>query len=389
MPGETVGFWSYVQQDDWGDGNRIRDLADDLREQYRILTGEQLGLFIDKESGWGEAWKERIDNAIAGTTFFIPIITPSYFRSPECRRELLKFAREAERLGLTELLLSVHWVRVPELEDSPEASSDEAVRLVAKYNWEDLREERLEDRESSVYRKAVVKLAENLVERVQRVQDVQDTPGEALAGSRHPGSSGALAEVGSREGEDGIIDRLAATEEAFPQALTLLNRLGERLNEVSDMTERSAGEMRAAAGRGQGAKAALSFSNRLAHELSPPASGIAAIGHEYGKVMGEIDSGIRARLDMVEEREGPLGQDDNEFLEETVGLVTAAHAAAEGLEGMLESMEPVSKLSRSLRTPLGEMKDGLLGILDGNAVMDEWRSQVVGIRESSEPISSA
>jgi hypothetical protein len=88
---EAVGFWSYVRQDDEGDHGRILALANDLREQYRMQTAEELELFVDRESiEWGEAWKERIDTAIAGTTFFIPIITPSYLRSPECRRELLK-----------------------------------------------------------------------------------------------------------------------------------------------------------------------------------------------------------------------------------------------------------------------------------------------------------
>jgi hypothetical protein len=113
---EAVGFWSYVREDDEGDHRRIRALADDLREQYRIQTAEKLELFVDRESiEWGEAWKRRIDTAIAGTTFFIPIITPSYLLSPECRRELLKFVREAERLGLAQLLMSVYWVTVPAL----------------------------------------------------------------------------------------------------------------------------------------------------------------------------------------------------------------------------------------------------------------------------------
>src|SRR6476646_8592984 len=169
MASEAVGFWSYVQQDDAGDGGRIAALANDLRAQFRLLTAEKLQLVLDRKSLlWGEAWKERIDSAIAGTTFFIPIITPSYFQSPECRRELLKFAREAERLGLGQLLLSVYWVRVPELEENPEESPDEAIRLVAKYNWQDLRDERLEERDSSAYRKAVAALAAELVKQAEQ-----------------------------------------------------------------------------------------------------------------------------------------------------------------------------------------------------------------------------
>src|ERR1700679_2942248 len=130
--GEAAGFWSYVRKDDEGDYGRIRALADDVRARYEIQTGgDPLDLFLDRESiQWGDAWKQRLDTAIAGTTFFIPVITPSYFRSEACRHELLKFAREAERLGLTQLLMPIYWVRVPALDEDPKKSSDNAIQIV-------------------------------------------------------------------------------------------------------------------------------------------------------------------------------------------------------------------------------------------------------------------
>lgn len=371
--GKAVGFWSYVQEDDIGDQGRILALADDLRGQYRLLTGEPLHLFIDRESiDWGEAWKERIDTAIAGTTFFIPILTPSYFRSPECRRELLKFAREAERLGLTELLMSIYWVQVPQLEDAPEASQDEAIRLVAKYNWEPLRDQRLEDRDSSIYRKAVSRLAERLADRAHQAQQVNDIP----ATSEPPpvvleGGEG-LPEGSAEEIEPGVIDRLAATEEAMPKAAELLRKLGQHLEEVNEQAERAGRDLQGAAARGQGVRAALTVTDRLAHELSPPAAAIAGIGHEYGQVLAEVDSGMHAKLDLIEEADARRAVDDDRFLGEILDMVNAAKQAEAGLTDLLESAEPISKLSRSLRAPLVDLKDGLLGVLDGNALIEEW-----------------
>jgi hypothetical protein len=88
----AAGFWSYVHRDDEAAGRRITRLATLLREAYGLATGADLELFVDRESlAWGDAWRERIDVAIAGTTFFIPILTPRYFESSECRHELLKF----------------------------------------------------------------------------------------------------------------------------------------------------------------------------------------------------------------------------------------------------------------------------------------------------------
>ena len=69
--------------------------------QFRLATGgDVLDLFMDRtDIRWGDEWKARIEGAIAGTTFFIPVVTPSYLRSQACRDELFQFAREAGSAG--------------------------------------------------------------------------------------------------------------------------------------------------------------------------------------------------------------------------------------------------------------------------------------------------
>jgi hypothetical protein len=385
VAGEAVGFWSYVHADDEDDHGRILALAEDLESAYRLQTGERLNLFVDRDDvEWGAAWKERIDNAIAGTTFFIPIITPSYFKSPECRRELLKFTREAEALGLTELLTSVYWVRVPTLQDAPEASHDEAIRLVAKYNWQDLRDQRLEDRDSALYRKSLSKLAEKLEDRAQRAAEVGDVPTTAILDSPPSVEVGGVEMQAPEELDDGgVLDHLAGAEEAVPRVGGLLTELMERIEMVGDLTQNASGDIDAATRRGQGAKAALAVTNRLAHELADPASAIASIGREYGQVLAEVDLGIHAQLDLIEEA-GQLSDAEKENLREVVSLRTASTQGANGLNAMLESMEPISKLSRSLRAPLGELRNGLLGVLDGNAVIEGWGKRATELLEEDE-----
>jgi hypothetical protein len=370
---EAVGFWSYVRQDDEGDHGRIVALADDLREQFRLLTAEKLELFVDRESiQWGEAWKERIDTAIAGTTFFIAVITPSYFRSAECRRELLKFAREAERLGLGQLLMSVYWVRVSELDDNPEESSDEAVRFVAKYNLEDLREARLEDRDSAAYRKAVAKLAEELVKQAESVRQIEDVP-TPLAKTEIEATEQSEADDGP-----GIIDRLAATEYAMPKAVELLQGISQHMEEINEKLERASTDFEAASKRGQGMKAALSVTNRLAHELSEPATSIATGGEEYGQVLADVDSGVNARFELLEMAE-ELSSDDKQFLQELIDSNTAAVQGQEGLEALLTAAEPVATFSRSLRRPIDDMRRGLRGVIDGNAVVSDWAQRATDL----------
>jgi hypothetical protein len=82
------GFWSYVHADDQAEDSRISRLARDVAAQFEMLTGEPLELFLDRDAiKWGEDWKHKIDSGLASVAFFIPVLTPRYFMSPECRSE--------------------------------------------------------------------------------------------------------------------------------------------------------------------------------------------------------------------------------------------------------------------------------------------------------------
>src|SRR5215208_356587 len=93
-------FWSYAHEDNELDGGNVVQLAQRLREEYSLITGGALSVFVDRtEIEWGDQWRRRIDESLAETTFFIPVVTPRYFSRPECRRELLTFVGKAEALG--------------------------------------------------------------------------------------------------------------------------------------------------------------------------------------------------------------------------------------------------------------------------------------------------
>jgi hypothetical protein len=74
MSSETAyGFWSYAHEDNELDGGNILVLAHLIKEEYNLLSGEPLELFIDRDGiAWGEEWRKRIDSSLVQTTFFIP-----------------------------------------------------------------------------------------------------------------------------------------------------------------------------------------------------------------------------------------------------------------------------------------------------------------------------
>jgi predicted secreted protein len=379
VAGEAVGFWSYVREDDAGDGGRIVDLAHDVGAQYRIQTAEKLDLFVDRDSiEWGEAWKARIDSAIAGTTFFIPILTPSYFESPECRRELLKFAREARLLGLAELLMPIYWVRVSALDDSPETSSDEAVRLVAAYNRETLREERMEDRGSSTYRKAVSRLAEKLANRTQRAQEVKDVPDISPRFLVHLADPGAVNGGEETQGTDAdtIPDHLETAREDLAHARDFIDKLKEHLVHVSEKIGRARRQVRDARKSGQAARVVSVLTDELAQEIKAPSRAIGRLGHAYSEVLAEADPSMQVALDAMDS-EAPRTDQANGLLAEITELLQDGRLAERRLAKLMDSVDPIAELSRSLTSPRTDLRSGLLGVLDGNNLADEWAVRVL------------
>ncbi len=146
------GFWSYVHADDQAEAERISRLARDVAGQFEMLTGESLALFLDRDAvKWGEDWRDKIDSSLASVAFFIPVMTPRYFMSPECRRELQFFARRATNLGIKELVLPLLYVDVPALHD--ETATDDLIALVRTFQWEDWRELRFAELTDEGYRR--------------------------------------------------------------------------------------------------------------------------------------------------------------------------------------------------------------------------------------------
>jgi TIR domain len=171
MPTDAVGFWSYAHDDDQLDNGAILRLADAIANEFALLTGKPLKLFVDRNSiEWGDAWRERINSALAQTTFFIAAITPRYFQQAECRRELLEFAAKASSLGVEQLLLPILYVKPP---DFSENTSDEAVALVARTQYVDWQRLRLLKPNSRKATKSVNALARRLVKISEKVAEDQ------------------------------------------------------------------------------------------------------------------------------------------------------------------------------------------------------------------------
>jgi hypothetical protein len=373
---DAVGFWSYVHADNDADDERITKLASRLAACYGLVTGRSLELFVDRDSiTWGDAWSERIDNAVSGTTFFFPVITPRYFASTECRRELLKFVAEARRRGVQELLLPVYYVKVDELEHSP---TDEVMAIVAARQWENLKAARLVEEASAKYRTTLDRLArtiamisDELAIKPREQEDVE--AGQAFGGVEgEDGHDGGRLDGGDAGERHKAVSRLVIElTKKLKSATIVLTEMTPQLDETNVLVGEVTAEITKSdeAGGGQGGRTAIlrAYSERLRE----PAARIEGSGQQYARLLIEANPDMLTLYSLAESEQVDRAQ--MEGLSGAIrGLYASSKKQADAGNAFLGVLSEHVRLSRSLQEPVARLRAGMLGVLDGVGVIKEW-----------------
>jgi hypothetical protein len=354
------GFWSYVHADDAADGGRIARLARDIASEFEMQTGEAIELFLDRdELQWGDNWRNEIDNALASVAFFIPVLTPRYFRSVECRRELQFFARRAIELGVRDLVLPLLYVDVPSLYQT--TPTDEIIPLIRRFQWEDWRELRFADPITESYRRGVSRLTARLVAANHEAEAV---PSIVVSEEREIDDEGP-----------GLIDELAASESMMPQWQDTTYEIAQQIEVVGKIIAEANDEVERSDRAGKGFGGRLYIAKKTARRLVEPADHLVQLGSTFASQMHEVNGGIRALIQAVPEG-GPVDADELQSMCEFFHAIRKMAAAAEtGLaqvEEMVHSASALEAMSRDLRVPLRRMKEGLTRTIEARAVVREW-----------------
>ena len=145
---DPAGFASYAHADNDQDEQRITEIISRLEGEVQVQTGREFRIFVDRDDiAVGQQWKARIDDSLNEVTFLIPFLTPSFFTSGECRREVERFLEREQDVGRDDLILAVYYIDVPVLNDESKRSSDPLAEEFASrqyHDWRDLRFEPLQ-----------------------------------------------------------------------------------------------------------------------------------------------------------------------------------------------------------------------------------------------------
>ncbi|SDT22350.1 TIR domain-containing protein [Microterricola viridarii] len=378
---KMVGFWSYAHADNERDRGRITELAQLVSDEFALITGREIEIFVDREGlEWGDRWREKIDNALSSSAFFIPIITPTFFTRPECRNELIAFNTSAKELGVTELILPIVYLPVRDLALD---STDPVKQIVASLqyvSWDGLR---LLDQERTEYRTAVHRLATRLAE---IEETLESRPLERTDSDESEASAGtgeiAKTEGGEPEEEDdelGILDRLAELQPGIEEWTETIASFQPALESFTGPMTAITPALKAAESQANPIGARLSLLRKLSQQIEAPVERLEDLSSSYTRQLIAIDPNMRALLQLVDQGDSG-GEEALQVTGSILGLAEAGTTAAEQITSVADMARKYSGLSRDLRKPFRKFDIAMRSVADGQTIIDSWRDAAIAIQ---------
>jgi TIR domain len=398
----ATGFWSYAHVDDDAMAGHVLELAEQVAKVFQMISTDTISIFVDRKAlQWGEEWRSKISDTILGNTFFIPIISPNYLKSPTCRSEFMEFwAGVSLTSELKKLLLPIYY------EDAGiHESDDEICKIVTALQYEDWRKQKFEDKRSPDYRKLLHKMGNRLVDIAQEVAGTPETEPEAgpeaepgpKPGPTPKGPSGAAdvsketspAKVGSEdegEGPDsgGLFDAWARAEElvsTFTEQFATVQRAVESL--VSEIG-REPPPKNASAGQ------RLFYINAISSHIQRPAEEFEAGARELERTTRELTAAVMA---VVEYLADPLWA---EAMSKQEIDIDTLRAQGDQLAAQLEQLKTVralvvsiGRMSRTMREPVALADRGFDYIEATGEAIASWLTAFESLAIESQPNSPA
>ena len=145
-----------------------------MRAKYACKLASLLQYFRTEPHNLGQQWEERINKSLSDVTFLIPIITPSFFKSPACRAEFTTFFLKEKLLGLNRLILPLYYVICDQFGDFYKIGSDEIVDVLKGRNWTDWRQFRFKQFSDEPVAAALAQMAATIKKTIGELDAIDD-----------------------------------------------------------------------------------------------------------------------------------------------------------------------------------------------------------------------
>ncbi|WAS93601.1 toll/interleukin-1 receptor domain-containing protein [Nannocystis punicea] len=209
---KPAAFLSYVHADDENEEGAITKLREKLEGEVRMQTGDrEFKIFQDRNNiGWGQAWRERIVDALGEASFLIVVLTPSWFTSAACREELTLFLEIEQQRKRNDLVLPILYMDCPVLKDAARRERDELATKLAERQYFDWRSLRFQPWSTPELRRQLAVMGEALREAMERAPRRELSPAPPVALNTGAEQQSSTSPVPSARAQDALTRLLLA-----------------------------------------------------------------------------------------------------------------------------------------------------------------------------------
>jgi len=159
----------------------ITELRSALELGVRVVTGDRAFTIFQDVDGieLGQQWRERLEDALSEAKFLLPVVTPLFFTSENCREELGRFMEYERSSGRDDLILPIYFVTTPALEKADQLAADPLAQEISKRqrrDWRAAAELPPDDPKLLHEVKSLAEQVARVLERTEESRGVQPSP---------------------------------------------------------------------------------------------------------------------------------------------------------------------------------------------------------------------
>lgn len=177
------------------------------------------------------------------------------------------------------------------------------------------------------------------------------------------------------ENDNGLLDKISDTELEMPKWTHTIESMSAEIRKIEPILISGTEQIDRSDSFNKGVSGRLAIIKDIAKTLNPVATSMESLGQEYSRHFELIEPGILAILDIVEANEDKLAE-YSEFLESILGLTASSEQSFGPVSKMIDSLGPLSAMSKDLKKTLNKIESGLSRVLDSGPRMQAWSDRI-------------
>lgn len=359
-------FWSYARGDDKNSHGAISELMQQIRDEFALVTGDELTDFQDqKDIPWGSNWCRIIEENVQATVFFVPILTPTYLRRPNCVSEFGLALSNLKTAGIEDGIFPI--VFVPIEQALGRLIDKEMKAYLETCQYIDCSGIRRLSPDESEYKKKIGEIVDQMVKMQAKLNNHQD-----VLDSRTAGETPA-------NDEPGLLEKVNLLESLPEEISKTASSLNSNLQIIGDKFSGATSKIEKASGKTQSVGAKIAICKQLATELETPVCRFNNDCTAFVNYFYEVDANLNAfpAIQSFNTDESERSQAMAAFNDAIAAIQTSSVPMFNGMRDFRNMAEKIHGLSRELKPALSSIKESCDLILSLEPLIASWGKESI------------